>query len=79
MLAVVNAERPASQMQHITSNAPSASETASGQKIAIPSASHHFCFSVDLRSVNNLDAGFPVNCILRYNMFEFPRFLSPEP
>ncbi|XP_034511821.1 centrosomal protein of 120 kDa isoform X6 [Ailuropoda melanoleuca] len=42
-----------------------ASETASGQKIAVPATSHHFCFSIDLRSIHDLEVGFPVNCILR--------------
>uniref|UniRef100_A0ABI7YPG7 C2 domain-containing protein n=1 Tax=Felis catus TaxID=9685 RepID=A0ABI7YPG7_FELCA len=44
-----------------------ASETASGQKIAVPATSHHFCFSIDLRSIHDLEAGFPINCMLRSN------------
>ncbi|XP_063151353.1 centrosomal protein of 120 kDa [Candoia aspera] len=62
---------PASQTQHL-----STSESTTGQKIAVPAASHHFCFSVDLRTVHNLDAGFPVNCILRYS---YPFFGSAAP
>lgn len=48
----------------------------SGQKIAVPAASHHFCFSVDLRSVHDLELSFPVNCILRYS---YPFFGSAPP
>ncbi|XP_029402898.1 centrosomal protein of 120 kDa [Mus pahari] len=48
----------------------------SGQKIAVPAASHHFCFSVDLRSVHGLEISFPVNCILRYS---YPFFGSAAP
>uniref|UniRef100_A0A2K6GAH8 Centrosomal protein of 120 kDa n=1 Tax=Propithecus coquereli TaxID=379532 RepID=A0A2K6GAH8_PROCO len=58
-----NSSVPASLAQPaITSNA---SETASGQKIAVPATSHHFCFSIDLRSIHALEIGFPINCILR--------------
>uniref|UniRef100_A0A8C9PPJ1 Centrosomal protein of 120 kDa n=1 Tax=Spermophilus dauricus TaxID=99837 RepID=A0A8C9PPJ1_SPEDA len=53
-----------------------ASETASGQKIAVPATSHHFCFSIDLRSVHGLETGFPINCILRYS---YPFFGSAAP
>ncbi|XP_065600391.1 centrosomal protein of 120 kDa [Cyrtonyx montezumae] len=52
------------------------SESASAQKILIPAASHHFCFSVDLRSVRSLEVGFPVNCVLRYS---YPFFGSAAP
>ncbi|XP_048359512.1 centrosomal protein of 120 kDa isoform X2 [Sphaerodactylus townsendi] len=53
---------PTSQSQHeIGSSSP---EPTTGQKIAVPAASHHFCFSLDLRSIRNMDASFPVNCIL---------------
>uniref|UniRef100_A0A8D2APX1 Centrosomal protein of 120 kDa n=1 Tax=Sciurus vulgaris TaxID=55149 RepID=A0A8D2APX1_SCIVU len=52
------------------------SETASGQKIAVPATSHHFCFSIDLRSIHGLETGFPINCILRYS---YPFFGSAAP
>ncbi|CAJ0956517.1 unnamed protein product [Ranitomeya imitator] len=45
----------------------SLSESVSGLKIAVPPSAHHFCLSIDLRSISNLDAGFPINCILRYS------------
>ncbi|NWU70940.1 CE120 protein, partial [Pterocles burchelli] len=54
----------------------SSSEPASAQKIVIPAASHHFCFSIDLRSIRGLEVGFPINCILRYS---YPFFGSAAP
>ncbi|XP_066472836.1 centrosomal protein of 120 kDa isoform X2 [Tiliqua scincoides] len=57
-------------------NASVATESNTGQKIAVPATSHHFCFSIDLRTIHNLDAGFPVNCILRYS---YPFFGSAAP
>ncbi|KAL7828446.1 hypothetical protein SRHO_G00320800 [Serrasalmus rhombeus] len=40
--------------------------TVSAPKIAIPASAHHYCFSMDLRSIRHLNVGFPVNCMLRY-------------
>ncbi|NXJ03168.1 CE120 protein, partial [Odontophorus gujanensis] len=57
-------------------SASGCSESSSAQKILIPAASHHFCFSVDLRSVRSLEVGFPVNCVLRYS---YPFFGSAAP
>ncbi|XP_029475642.1 centrosomal protein of 120 kDa isoform X2 [Rhinatrema bivittatum] len=54
----------------------SSSDSVSRQKIAIPPAAHHFCFSIDLRSVHDLEVGFPVNCTLRYS---YPFFGSAAP
>lgn len=65
---------PALPAQPVT--ASSAPETASGQKIAVPATSHHFCFSIDLRSIHDLEVGFPINCILRYS---YPFFGSAAP
>ncbi|XP_051019125.1 centrosomal protein of 120 kDa [Acomys russatus] len=48
----------------------------SGQKIAVPATAHHFCFSIDLRSIHGLEISFPVNCILRYS---YPFFGSAAP
>uniref|UniRef100_A0A674K6K2 Centrosomal protein of 120 kDa n=1 Tax=Terrapene triunguis TaxID=2587831 RepID=A0A674K6K2_9SAUR len=70
----LNAVAPVSQSH--PGAASSASESTSGQKIAVPAASHHFCFSIDLRSIHNLEVGFPVNCILRYS---YPFFGSAAP
>ncbi|XP_004854536.1 centrosomal protein of 120 kDa isoform X2 [Heterocephalus glaber] len=65
---------PASLAQPVA--ASKASETASAQKIAVPATSHHFCFSIDLRSIHGLELSFPVNCILRYS---YPFFGSAAP
>ncbi|NXE07635.1 CE120 protein, partial [Lophotis ruficrista] len=54
----------------------SSSEPVSAQKIVIPAASHHFCFSIDLRSIRGLEVDFPINCILRYS---YPFFGSAAP
>ncbi|KAG9487890.1 hypothetical protein GDO78_007602 [Eleutherodactylus coqui] len=54
----------------------SLSESASGPKIAVPSAEHHFNFSIYLKSISNIDVGFPVNCMLRYT---YPFFGSAAP
>ncbi|KFO99882.1 Centrosomal protein of 120 kDa, partial [Calypte anna] len=56
--------------------ASSSSEAVSAQKIVIPASSHHFCFSIDLRSIRGLEVGFPINCILRYS---YPFFGSAAP
>lgn len=66
---------PASLAQPVaTSNASEV--VTSGQKIAVPATSHHFCFSIDLRSIHGLEISFPVNCILRYS---YPFFGSAAP
>uniref|UniRef100_A0ABM5FSZ3 Centrosomal protein of 120 kDa isoform X1 n=1 Tax=Pogona vitticeps TaxID=103695 RepID=A0ABM5FSZ3_9SAUR len=67
----LNVRVPVSQSQRVTT-----SESNTGQKIAVPAAAHHFCFSLDLRSILNLDAGFSVNCMLRYS---YPFFGSAAP
>ncbi|XP_032646655.1 centrosomal protein of 120 kDa isoform X4 [Chelonoidis abingdonii] len=69
----LNALAPVSQSHP---GATSGAESTSGQKIAVPAASHHFCFSIDLRSIHNLEVGFPVNCVLRYS---YPFFGSAAP
>ncbi|KAJ8380965.1 hypothetical protein SKAU_G00017430 [Synaphobranchus kaupii] len=51
--------------------APASSVSVSAPKIAIPSSAHHFCFSLDLRSIRDMDVGFPVNCTLRYSYMFF--------
>ncbi|NXI61655.1 CE120 protein, partial [Anseranas semipalmata] len=69
-----NAPVAASQPNPV--GASSSSEPVSTQKIVIPAASHHFCFSIDLRSIHGLEVGFPVNCVLRYS---YPFFGSAAP
>ena len=36
-----------------------------GTRPPIDPSAHHFCFSIDLRSISNLDVTSPVNCFLR--------------
>ncbi|XP_054666206.1 centrosomal protein of 120 kDa isoform X3 [Grus americana] len=67
---------PVAASQHNLVGASSSSEPVSAQKIVIPAASHHFCFSIDLRSLRGLEVGFPINCILRYS---YPFFGSAAP
>uniref|UniRef100_K7EAE9 Centrosomal protein of 120 kDa n=1 Tax=Ornithorhynchus anatinus TaxID=9258 RepID=K7EAE9_ORNAN len=67
---------PAPDSQAHPGAASHATESTSGHKIAIPASSHHFCFSIDLRSICDLEVGFPVNCILRYS---YPFFGSASP
>ncbi|XP_015221272.2 centrosomal protein of 120 kDa [Lepisosteus oculatus] len=54
----------------------STSVNTSAPKVAIPASAHHFCFSLDLRSIKDMDVGFSVNCILRYS---YPFFGSAAP
>jgi centrosomal protein CEP120 len=65
----ISSSVPASLAQAVI--ASHASETTSGQKIAVPSTAHHFCFSIDLRSVHGLEIGYPVNCVLRCDLTRF--------
>eukprot|EP00075_Anas_platyrhynchos_P012935 XP_027302188.1 centrosomal protein of 120 kDa [Anas platyrhynchos] len=67
---------PVAASQSNPVGASSSSEPVSAQKIVIPAASHHFCFSIDLRSIRGLEVGFPINCILRYS---YPFFGSAAP
>ncbi|KGM00262.1 Centrosomal protein of 120 kDa, partial [Charadrius vociferus] len=67
---------PVAASQHNPVGASSSSEPVSAQKIVIPAASHHFCFSIDLRSIRGLEVGFPINCMLRYS---YPFFGSAAP
>ncbi|XP_067270694.1 centrosomal protein of 120 kDa isoform X2 [Pseudorasbora parva] len=52
------------------------SVSVSDPKISIPASAHHFCFSLDLRSIRDLRTSFPLNCILRY---AYPFFGSAAP
>ncbi|KFV91510.1 Centrosomal protein of 120 kDa, partial [Fulmarus glacialis] len=67
---------PVASSQPNPAGASSSSEPVSAQKIVIPAASHHYCFSIDLRSIRGLEVGFPINCILRYT---YPFFGSAAP
>lgn len=43
------------------------SVSVSAPKISVPASAHHYCFSLDLRSIRDLRTSVPVNCILRYS------------
>lgn len=49
-----------------------------GTRLPLDPSAHHFCFSIDLRSIANLDVTSPVNCFLRwvFNKTNFHPFLS---
>ncbi|XP_015753947.1 PREDICTED: centrosomal protein of 120 kDa-like [Acropora digitifera] len=47
-----------------------------GTRPPIDPSAHHFCFSIDLRSISNLGITSPVNCFLRYT---YPFFGSSAP
>uniref|UniRef100_A0A9J8CLB5 Centrosomal protein of 120 kDa n=1 Tax=Cyprinus carpio carpio TaxID=630221 RepID=A0A9J8CLB5_CYPCA len=61
-------ERQAPPTAHDDSEADAgaSSVSVSAPKISIPASAHHYCFSLDLRSVRDLRTSFPVNCVLRY-------------
>lgn len=75
-ILAISSSVPALPAQPVTTS--SAPETASGQKIAVPATSHHFCFSIDLRSIHDLEVGFPINCILRYDLIWFQSIFQGE-
>ena len=35
-------------------------------RLPLEPSAHHFCFSIDLRSISNLEVSSPVNCYLRW-------------
>ncbi|KAK7145416.1 hypothetical protein R3I93_013214 [Phoxinus phoxinus] len=57
-------------------DATDSSVCVSAPKISIPASAHHFCFSLDLRSVRDLRTSAPVNCVLRY-AYQFFGSASP--
>ncbi|RMX45248.1 hypothetical protein pdam_00000823 [Pocillopora damicornis] len=65
----------ASQPQ-ISAPGPSSTVPLLGTRLPIDPGAHHFCFSIDLRSISNLDVTSPVNCFLRYT---YPFFGSAAP
>uniref|UniRef100_A0A8C5H501 Centrosomal protein of 120 kDa-like n=1 Tax=Gouania willdenowi TaxID=441366 RepID=A0A8C5H501_GOUWI len=50
--------------------------SVSAPKVAVPSSSHHFCFSLDLCSLRNLSLSHPIAASLRYS---YPFFGSAAP
>ncbi|XP_056232486.1 centrosomal protein of 120 kDa [Seriola aureovittata] len=43
------------------------SVSVSAPKVSIPSSAHHYCFSMDLRSLGNLSLSHPIAATLRYS------------
>ncbi|XP_071371081.1 centrosomal protein of 120 kDa-like, partial [Centroberyx affinis] len=68
-LAAAESERPVPLQQQTEGGASSVS--VSGPKVSIPSSAHHFCFSLDLRSLGNLSLTHPVAATLRYSYHFF--------
>ncbi|XP_053557588.1 centrosomal protein of 120 kDa [Bombina bombina] len=73
---ITGVQPPVHTTQSAMDGAKSLSESTSGQRIVVPPAARHFCFSIDLRSIQDVDAGFPINCVLRYT---YPFFGSAAP
>ncbi|KAM7018354.1 centrosomal protein of 120 kDa [Tautogolabrus adspersus] len=69
-LAAADLEVPVQQQQRQTEAAAeggASSVSVSAPKVSIPSSAHHFCFSLDLRSLRNLSLTHPINATLRYS------------
>ncbi|KAM3868426.1 centrosomal protein of 120 kDa [Diretmus argenteus] len=47
------------------------SVSVSGPKVSIPASAHHYCFSLDLRSLGNLSLTHPIAATLRYSYHFF--------
>uniref|UniRef100_A0A667WSX4 Centrosomal protein 120 n=1 Tax=Myripristis murdjan TaxID=586833 RepID=A0A667WSX4_9TELE len=53
------------------SEAAASSVSVSAPKVSIPASTHHFCFSLDLRSLGSLSLTHPVAATLRYSYHFF--------
>ncbi|NWH71143.1 CE120 protein, partial [Piaya cayana] len=62
-----NGNAPVASSQLNPAGASNSPKPVSAQKIVIPASFHHFCFSIDLRSIRGLEVDFPINCFLRYS------------
>ncbi|KAM9360239.1 centrosomal protein of 120 kDa [Symphorus nematophorus] len=67
--------QPQSQTE-ATAEGGASSVSVSAPKVSIPSSAHHYCFSLDLRSLGNLSLSHPIAATLRYS-YQF--FGSPAP
>ncbi|TRY64826.1 hypothetical protein DNTS_004421 [Danionella cerebrum] len=56
----------ASEIVPADADAADSSVTVSAPKIHIPASAHHYCFSLELRSIRDLRSSQLVNCFLRY-------------
>nr|XP_046241768.1 centrosomal protein of 120 kDa [Scatophagus argus] len=77
-LAAVDLEIPVQQQSQTeaTAGGGASSVSVSAPKVSIPSFAHHYCFSLDLRSLGSLRLAHPVAATLRYS-YQF--FGSPAP
>ncbi|XP_044052477.1 centrosomal protein of 120 kDa isoform X2 [Siniperca chuatsi] len=50
-----------------TAEGGASSVSVSAPKVSIPSSAHHYCFSLDLRSLGNLSLTHPIAATLRYS------------
>ncbi|GLD61384.1 centrosomal protein of 120 kDa [Lates japonicus] len=68
-LAAADLEAPV-QLQsrtEATAEGGASSVSVSAPKVSIPSSAHHYCFSLDLRSLGNLSLTHPIAATLRYS------------
>ncbi|XP_074495645.1 centrosomal protein of 120 kDa [Sebastes fasciatus] len=69
--AAADLEAPVLQQQQNQTEAPAeggaSSVSVSAPKVSIPSSAHHYCFSLDLRSLGNLSLTHPIAATLRYS------------
>eukprot|EP00795_Rhopilema_esculentum_P005989 gene5989-11355_t len=69
-------ESPQEEDQTRKSDRQRPSTKEAGAKLKVNEKSNHYCFSIDLRSIKNLDVERPVNCFCRYT---YPFFGSSSP
>ena len=58
-------ESPQGEDQTRKSDRQKPSTKEAGAKLKVNEKSNHYCFSIDLRSIKNLDVERPVNCFCR--------------
>ncbi|XP_030274209.1 centrosomal protein of 120 kDa [Sparus aurata] len=77
-LAAADLEVPLQQpgLTEATAEGGASSVSVSAPKVSIPSSAHHYCFSLDLRSLGGLRLTHPIAATLRY-AYQF--FGSPAP
>ncbi|XP_070760372.1 centrosomal protein of 120 kDa [Enoplosus armatus] len=68
-LAAADLEVPLQQQSQTaaTTEGGASSVSVSAPKVSIPSSAHHYCFSLDLRSLGNLSLTHPIAATLRYS------------
>lgn len=54
------------ESEELHTEAAASSVSVSAPKVSIPSSAHHFCFSLDLRSLGKLSLTHPIAASLRY-------------